>query len=240
MLIKDLTIQTLYCGEILTGRSALGYYNIGCSIDPRVIMIVSNISKEIYFEPLYIIPKEKNFEYNIIENNYKIASLNQAIYHTILYDYDDSCVFELSESLSDIQISDFIKWLKIRNLYYNIEDKLYYYEFINESIRDKFDLFMEHLDIEFKHLVDVIICINSDYPEGITKKQMLNLIDESKLIHPNLDILLHLASKFKPQELNGMKMEEYAIAFDTLVKGLIDDNTFEDDIFKNNKWYEIN
>lgn len=111
---------------------------------------------------------------------------------------------------------------------------------IDESIRDKFDLFMEHPDREFKHLVDVIICINSDYPEGITKKQMLNLIDESKLVQPNLETLLHLASKFKPQELNNMKMEDYAIAFDTLVKGLIDDNTLEEDLFKNNRWYEIN
>ena len=111
---------------------------------------------------------------------------------------------------------------------------------IDESIRDKFDLFMEHPDREFKHLVDVIICINSDYPEGITKKQMLNLIDESKLVQPKLETLLHLASKFKPQELNNMKMEDYAIAFDTLVKGLIDDNTLEEDLFKNNRWYEIN
>lgn len=130
MLIKDLTLQSLYSGEILTGRSALGYYNIGCSIDPRVIMVACNIQKEIYFEPLYIIPKEKTFEFNIVENKYKIASINQAIYHAILYDYDDSSIFELSESLSDNQINNFITWLKKNKLYDKIKNKLYYYEFI--------------------------------------------------------------------------------------------------------------
>lgn len=109
---------------------------------------------------------------------------------------------------------------------------------IDESIRDKFELFMHHPDREFKHLVDVIICLNANYHNGITKEQFLDIVDESCLRKLDLNTLLHLATKFKPNELNGLTMEEYAIAFDTLVKGLIDSDIDYSYIFKNNRWYQ--
>lgn len=116
MEIIDLT-NCLSKHNILTGRSALSYRNFGCSSDPRVIMSVYDGDKDIYFEPRWLIPKENNFEIEIY-NGRKIATINQALYHTFIYNYDDSVFDEIFDILTEKELNEFKIWL-----YKNVKDK---------------------------------------------------------------------------------------------------------------------
>ena len=128
MIIANLTNSSLKNGEILTGRSALSYYNLGCSCDPRVIMVIGDVDHDIYYEPLWVIPREDNFEFAILDNGYRIATVNQALYHTFLYDYDYSCIYELLETIDEEMLNNFIIWLQETDRYNSISDKLESYE----------------------------------------------------------------------------------------------------------------
>lgn len=110
---------------------------------------------------------------------------------------------------------------------------------ISESLRDKMELVMLISDREFKNVVDVIICLQADFQKGISKKDLLTLFEGINLHPIDFDTLLHLAQKFKPQELNGLRMEEYATIFDTLLTGLLYDDINEECIFKDFKWQYI-
>lgn len=110
----DLT-DCLSKNNILTGRSALAYRDFGCSSDPRVIMTIYNGKGDIYSEPRWLIPKDDDFEFEIY-NNKKIATINQALYHTFIYCYDDSVFDEIFDVISDDDLMNFKNWLKIKNI----------------------------------------------------------------------------------------------------------------------------
>lgn len=114
--------------SVLTGRSALAYRNFGVSADPRVITEVANIDHEIYVEPRWILPRDIDFEEDTY-NNHKIASINQAIFDCIKYDYDDSNIEELLDCMSNEDILSFRNWLNSHNKYNEIKDKLILYGF---------------------------------------------------------------------------------------------------------------
>ena len=110
----DLT-DCLSKNNILTGRSALAYRDFGCSSDPRVIMTIYNVKEDIYSEPRWLIPKDDSFEFEIY-NSRKIATINQALYHTFIYCYDDSVFDEIFDILTDEDLDNFKIWLKEKNV----------------------------------------------------------------------------------------------------------------------------
>lgn len=108
---------------------------------------------------------------------------------------------------------------------------------IKESLIEKINLTMIHSDRGFKNFVDVILCLHFQYPAGVTKGELMETIDVDNLHHIDLDVLLKLARKFKPQELNGFPMEEYATAYFSLLNGLLSDSITDDCVFKDFQWY---
>ncbi len=106
-----------------------------------------------------------------------------------------------------------------------------------KNMHDKLPLAMAVKDRGFKNVVDVITCLLSEYPNGITKQSLLN-IAENKVVAVNIENLLDLAEKFKPNTLNGLTMQEHAIWFDTMISGLLDSRIAPDAIFKDGKWLE--
>ena len=108
---------------------------------------------------------------------------------------------------------------------------------INESLRDKMELVMLISDREFKNVVDIIICLQTEYAGGITKEQLLHIFEHIELHSIDIEVLLDLAKKFKPQVLNGMEMKNYALAFDTLLTGLLEDDIESYYIYKDFEWY---
>ena len=108
---------------------------------------------------------------------------------------------------------------------------------LKESLRDKLELVMLISDREFKNLVDVIICLHSCYPDGVSKQDLLDIAKNINLHSIDLETQFSLANKFKPNALNGLTMKEYAIYFDTLIFGLLEDSISHDCLFKDGKWY---
>lgn len=110
---------------------------------------------------------------------------------------------------------------------------------LKESLKDKFELVMLMPNKQFKNVVDVIICLHDEFLNGISKKEFLNIINKDILYHIDLDMQIELSQKFKPNVLNGLQIEEYAIRFNSLIEGLLDDMIDENSIFKDGKWYYI-
>lgn len=108
---------------------------------------------------------------------------------------------------------------------------------IDENLHDKLPLAMAVKDRGYKNVVDVVTCLLSKYPDGITKQLLLNTA-ENKIVPVDIENLLDLAEKFKPNTLNGLTMQEHAIWFDTMVNGLLDVNIAPEAIFKDGKWLE--
>lgn len=108
---------------------------------------------------------------------------------------------------------------------------------LKESLKDKFELVMLMPNRQFKNVVDVIICLHDEYPNGVTKEELLKIIDKDNLYHIDLNMQIELSRKFKPNILNGYKIEEYAIMFNNLLEGLLDDFIGDSAIFNNGKWY---
>ena len=132
-MLVDMT-TVLAKNHILTGRSALAYRNWGCSGDPRVIMSVHSICDDIYQEPQWFVPLEKEFESEQYED-IEIATINQAIFDCFRYDYDDSNIYELMDVITDEETASFFKWLDERPSYKKlIKEKLDFYKFSEDVI----------------------------------------------------------------------------------------------------------
>lgn len=106
----------------LTGRSALAYRNFGTSSDPRVIFCASKeVETDKYYQPIWVVPMDAEFEAEEY-NGVQIATINQAIFDSFRYDYDDSHIEEMIECMD---IDDFTAWLENRPAYKElIADKL--------------------------------------------------------------------------------------------------------------------
>lgn len=119
-------------GHVLTGRSALALRTNWVSSDPRVIMEIYHGNEDIYCDPRWLI-SEPNPDIDTLPNGTKIASINQAICHSLMYDYDDSFIDEMLESMDDSAMSSFLNWLEKNNSHknavlgkfskYNIDEK---------------------------------------------------------------------------------------------------------------------
>lgn len=105
-------------------------------------------------------------------------------------------------------------------------------------MKSKLITFMKHSDRGFKNVVDVIICIMSDYPNGITKQTISDVLGgDMELLHPiELDALISLSKSFAPHMLNGLTMEEYASHFYILTKGLMLDSVPGEAVFCQGEW----
>lgn len=108
----DITHSLIKSGVILTGRSALDKYGLYCSGDPLCIMIISkNIHDDFYCQPIWTIPLED--ESQIVDfSGIKMMSFNYSLYNLFKYEYDDSVLFEVLDSLDNNEIIDFINWMK--------------------------------------------------------------------------------------------------------------------------------
>ena len=174
------------------------------------IRICSNIQKENNIDFLINILNDNNLKTEIKitkNNNYKI------------FVYDGKYKIKV-----DIEYKDG------SNIESNIKN-------LKESLKDKFELVMLMPNKQFKNVVDVIICLHDEFPDGISKKEFLNIVNKDILYHIDLSIQIELSQKFKPNILNGLKIEEYAIRFNSLLEGLLDDTIDENSIFKDGKWY---
>ena len=107
---------------------------------------------------------------------------------------------------------------------------------LDESFKDKFAIIMSRPDRRFKDVVDCIICLHSLFPQGISKKHLMECVgDEVRPI--DFDVMKGLSDKFVPQVLNNLTMQEYAAWFYNLVCGLISDTLPDDRIYKDGEWY---
>ena len=111
MRVIDISKTLAKNGHVLTGRSALALRTNWVSSDPRVIMEIYNGSKDIYCDPRWLIP-EQNPDIDTLPNKIKIASINQAICHSLVYDYDDTFIDEMLESMDDRTMENFLNWLE--------------------------------------------------------------------------------------------------------------------------------
>jgi hypothetical protein len=115
---------------------------------------------------------------------------------------------------------------------------------LEESLRKKIILNLEIVDRRFKDIVDVMSTLEYDYPSGITKRKILDLLEEhidkleSYLTNETLEKQIELARKFKPKMLNAVRAEDYATAFYELIAGLNSDDVRDYDVFIRGKWQE--
>lgn len=115
---------------------------------------------------------------------------------------------------------------------------------LDETLQKKLLLNLEKMDRRFKDIVDVMTILKYDYPEGLPKKKLLEILGDelnriaSFLTEENLESQINQAKKFKPQMINTDNVVEYANSFYELLSGLTSDDIREYDVFIRGKWQE--
>jgi len=115
---------------------------------------------------------------------------------------------------------------------------------LDEILKKKLLLHVEQMDRRFKDVVDVMTILKYHYPEGITKKEITDLLGDEileleKAVTPeNLQSQIEQADKFKPKLLNDDRMVDYASSFFELLRGLRCKDLKDQDIFIRGKWCE--
>lgn len=103
------------------------------------------------------------------------------------------------------------------------------------------NLKLEQMDRRLKDLVDVVVNLRNFYPNGISKKQLISMIKNKRLLESaitksNFDDCLSRANKFEPKIIAGFKVEDCVLEFFSMSEGLLDKSIEEKCLFKNGYW----
>lgn len=103
---------------------------------------------------------------------------------------------------------------------------------LKDVLKMKLNLKLEVTDKRFKDLVDILTIIRIKYPNGISKKELLEMIninDIDKFLNKeSIEKSLKEAKKFHPKTLNDMSMEQHLDSFISLLQGIKSSKLSED------------
>ena len=97
----------------------------------------------------------------------------------------------------------------------------------NLILKDKLNLKLRLMDRRLKDLIDVLLGFRNFYPSGITKAEILEMIDdaytlESSVSKQNFETCMQQANSFEPKSINGISIQEYVSEFFSMLEGLTD------------------
>ena len=111
----------------------------------------------------------------------------------------------------------------------------------NIILKEKLNLKLRLMDRRLKDLIDVVLGFRNFYPDGITKEEILSMIENHRQIvdvcnKENFESCISQAKSFNPKTISGISIEEYVSEFFSMLEGLTDNNIRDDFVFINGYW----
>lgn len=111
----------------------------------------------------------------------------------------------------------------------------------NLILKEKLNLKLRMMDRRLKDLIDVLLGFRNFYPSGITKAEILGMIDslqvlENGLSKQNFELCMQQAESFEPKSINGISIQEYVGEFFSMLEGLNDEALKSTDRFIDGYW----